>query len=89
MTGGKGRTIGRDHHPAHALVVADLVQRSMQFGDQAFGQAVASIRPVEREHGDTADLFAEQDLMLRGSGTGSLGGHRSIRSGAGVVILAH
>ena len=44
VAGGEGRTVGRDHHRAHALVVVDLLQRRVQFGDQAFRQAVARRR---------------------------------------------
>ena len=44
VAGGKGRAIGRDHHRAHLGVVVNVVQRRVQFGDQAFRQAVAGLR---------------------------------------------
>ena len=61
VAGGEGRTVGRDHHRAHAGVVVNLLQRRVQFGDQAFRQAVAGLGPVEREHGDAAQRLAQEN----------------------------
>ena len=73
VAGGEGRAVGGDHHRTHALVVVDLLQRPLQFRDQAFGEAVARGRAVERQHGDAADRLAEQDRGLRRWGAGGLG----------------
>ena len=65
VAGGKSRAVGRDHDRADAVVVVNVLQRRVQFGDQAFRQAVAGRRPVEREHGDAAERLAQQDRRLR------------------------
>ena len=65
MARGKRGAVVLDPDCADDLVIVDLLQRAMQFGDQAFRQAVARRRPVEREQGDGACVFAQQDRRLR------------------------
>jgi hypothetical protein len=61
VAGGKGRAVGCEHHRAHACIVVNIPERGMQFGDQAFRQAVARLRPVEGQHRDAAHRLAQEN----------------------------
>ncbi len=80
MAGGEGGTIGRDDEATHALVGADLVQRRMKLRDQSFRQAVARRGTVEGEHGNAADIFAQQNWADQAERRG--------RSGASKILPA-
>ena len=75
-----GRNIrSRDDDGTNAAVIGDLGERGMQARDQRFRKAVALRRAVQRQHGDRADVFAQQDRLLwRGSSRGE--GHRRFHS---------
>ena len=55
VAGGEGRAVRREHDDAHALVGRDRGEAFGQRGDQRLGQAVARLRPVEREHRDVVE----------------------------------
>jgi len=59
MARGKRGAAGRDHHRAHAGIVAKLVHRAVQFGDQGLRQAVARRGPVQRQHRDGPCVVTE------------------------------
>ena len=61
VAGGKGRAVGGDHDGAHACVVRDRGERVAERREQRLRQAVAGLRPVEREDGDAAADLAQQD----------------------------
>jgi hypothetical protein len=75
MARGEGRAIGRDHRRARCCRRGSRSAR-VQLGDQAFGEAVARAGPVEREHGDAADLS-------RGAGSGCGALARAVWAGIG------
>jgi hypothetical protein len=81
VAGGKCRAVGRDHDCADRLVVVNFLQRIVECRDQAFRQAVARRRPIEREHGDAADFFTQEDRRLRCWCAGGLGGHLGVSKG--------
>ena len=49
-----------EHNDANALVIRDPVERIRQRRDQAFGQAVALLRPIERQDRDAVRVLAEE-----------------------------
>jgi hypothetical protein len=79
--------VGSNHHRAHACVVVNFQQRRVQFGDQSLRQAVAGFGPVQREHGDAAERFAQQIRRLRRGGAGGLSLHRNIHLGGSVILM--
>jgi len=44
----------RHRHRAHARIIVNIPERRMQFGDQAFRQAIARFGPIEGEQGERA-----------------------------------
>jgi len=78
VPGGKGRTVGRDDHRPHPCIVMNFPERGIELGDQALRQAVAGLRPIEREYGDAANHLAQEDRLTRRGGACGLARHRKI-----------
>ena len=77
VAGTKRRAVGSDDDRAHTVVGRDGRERVAQRREQIFGQAVAGLRAVEREHRDGPDVLAQQDRVRRSHMCGSLH-HQSI-----------
>ena len=87
MARGEGRAVGRDHHRAHLAIVVNFPERRVQFGDQAFRQAVAGVGTVERKHADAAQRLAQEDWWLLRGGARGLSLHRNIHLGLPVILM--
>jgi hypothetical protein len=61
MSGREDRAVGGDHYGAHGLVAGDVIESSVQFADQSFGETVAGGRTIQRQHADTADRFTQKN----------------------------
>ena len=61
VAGGECRAVGGEHHDAHGAIMRDGGERIAERFQHRFGQAVARLRPVERQDGDAAFILAQQD----------------------------
>ena len=77
MAGGESWTIGCEHNGAHFRFVRNLCERLTECDQERLGQTVAHFGPVERQNGDAAHVFAQEDQ--RRSGCNAHSGRLSIR----------
>ena len=61
VAGGKSRAVRGEYDGMHRAIMCDRGKRIAQRFEHRLGQAVARLRPVERQDGDAAHVFAQQD----------------------------
>ena len=61
VAGGERWSVGGEHDDTHGAIMRNRGERIAERFKQCLGQAVARLRPVERQDGDAAVILAQQD----------------------------